>query len=83
MCKEGERQRSFDYKIVNSKTINNRVYQLIEVSPPSTKRTLRKKFLEKIIDKAGAIGLMEWWISGGIIQKPKKHFRCILVMKYK
>jgi hypothetical protein len=70
-----------DYQVVNTKTINNRVYQLVEVSSPSTNRETRSKSLRKMLNKTGAIGLIEWWAKGSIIKKPRERFRCILISK--
>jgi hypothetical protein len=70
-----------DYQIVNTKTLNNRVYQLVEVSSRSTNRENRSKSLRNMLNKTGAIGLIEWWAKGSIIKKPKQRFRCILISK--
>jgi hypothetical protein len=70
-----------DYQVVNTKTINNRVYQLVEVSSPPTNRENRSKSLRKMLNNTGAIGLIEWWAKGSIIKKPRERFRCILISK--
>jgi hypothetical protein len=79
--KETEQQILRDYQVVNSKIMNNRVYQLVEICSPNITREARSKFLRKILNRTGAIGLIEWW-TGGIIRKPRQRFRCILVFKF-
>jgi hypothetical protein len=75
------RQELPNYQVVDTKTLNNRVYQLVEVSSPSKNRATRSESLRKMLNKTGAIGLIEWWAKGSIIRKPKERFRCILISK--
>jgi len=69
------------YEVMDVKNSVNRSYAFIKVYSPYKGKNARKKFLEKILDKTDAIGIVEWWTSGGIIRKPKHHFNCILILK--
>lgn len=42
---------------------------------------MRKRVMEEILDKSGAIGLIEWWLKDSIVRKPKWEFLGILVLE--
>ena len=68
-----------NYRVVSVKIVNNRIYQLIEISSQFSNREERANFLQKLIENAGAIGLIEWWPKGSIVKKPRNIFRCVLI----
>lgn len=69
------------YKIVDQKVTKTRMYQLIRFFLPKMSTAARKTMMEKILDENGAIGLIEWWIRGSIVQKPKWQFYAILIFE--
>ncbi|MEM2507504.1 MAG: hypothetical protein QXR45_14160 [Candidatus Bathyarchaeia archaeon] len=68
-----------DYRVVSVKIVNDRIYQLIEISSQFSNREERADFLQKLVETTGAIGLIEWWPKGSIVKKPRNVFRCILI----
>lgn|GEM_PF-6764050 len=71
--------KASNYQVVGVKIINNRIYQLIEISSQFSNREERANFLQKLVENTGAIGLIEWWPKGSIVKKPRNMFRCILI----
>jgi hypothetical protein len=76
-----EAKKAIKYRVINTKVVNSRVYQLIEVVSPSKSSKSRSNFLHRLLEETRAIGLIEWWTKGSIIGKPKEHFLCVLIFR--
>jgi len=77
MFKKDKKPRN--YRVINTKVVGGRVYQLIEVVSPSKSSKERSNFLYRLLEESGAMGLIEWWTKGSIIKKPKRRFLCMLI----
>lgn len=73
--------KNHQYRVLNTKVVNSRVYQLIEVISPSKSSKERSNFLHKLLEETRAVGLIEWWTKGSIIKKPKRQFLCVLILQ--
>lgn len=69
-----------DYRVISEKVVPGRVYKLIEVTSSSTYSKTRSNFLHKLMERANAIGLIEWWEKGSIVRKPQNRFFCVLIL---
>ena len=79
--KRDKRPRTFLYEVIDERTTKSRTYQLVRFSLSKGSTKIRKRIMEKILDESGAIGLVEWWLRGSIVQKPKWEFYGILVLE--
>lgn len=61
--------------------IGSRIYQLVRFSISEVSTDKRNKIIQAVLDESGAIGLIEWWTKGSIVQKPKSQFYAILVFE--
>jgi len=77
---ELSKNQLYNYRIVDVKIINSRVYQLIEIRSQFTNRERRADFLQRLVEGTGAIRMIEWWSKGSIVKKPRDAFQCILVL---
>ena len=75
------RKKSFSHEIKERWFSNDRIYQLERISLPAVGATARRRMLEEVMDSTGAIGMVEWWSCGGIMQKPWRDFQVILILK--
>jgi hypothetical protein len=69
------------YDVIFQKRTTSRVYRLVKLSLPNVSTNQRKRVIETLLDGRGAIGLIEWWMRGSIVKKPKWQFYCLLVFK--
>ncbi|MGD6807634.1 MAG: hypothetical protein ACQCN4_11825 [Candidatus Bathyarchaeia archaeon] len=59
---------------------NLRTYQLVEVRIlKAVGKKKRKQIINKIIEDRNAIGSIEWWARGSIVNKPMFTFKLILI----
>lgn len=72
-----------NWRVINAKVVDKRVYKLIEVISASESSKARSNFLHRLLEETRAVGLIEWWTKGSIIKKPKGQFLCVLILRNK
>lgn len=74
-------QGILSYEIVNEWVLQNRTYKLLKFSLPNVSARTRRIILERVLNELGAIGLIEWWLRGSIVKKPRQHFYGIVILE--
>lgn len=72
---------SFPYTVVARKVTKTRTYQLLKFQLPKMSSEFRRRMFSRILIETNALGLIEWWVKGSIINKPQSHFYAILVFE--
>jgi len=67
------------YQIVGKRFSQRRIYLLVKCSLPEMSAIARRRVLDKSFDGKNAIGFIEWWDRGSIVNKPRQEF-CIIVI---
>jgi hypothetical protein len=58
----------------------HRTYELVEVEIfKHVGQKRRKEIINQIIEERNAIGSIEWWVRGSIVNKPMFTFKLILI----